>query len=44
MPPPSATRKVVKVPGDHGLKADPEAMSAAVRAWLVGVAEAPHVR
>jgi uncharacterized protein len=33
-PPPGPTRKVVQVPGDHGLKADPEAVAAAVRAWL----------
>jgi predicted alpha/beta-hydrolase family hydrolase len=38
MPPPSATRTVVKVPGDHGLKADLEGVSAAVRSWLGGVA------
>ena len=34
VPPPSPTREVVKVSGDHGLKADPEAVTAAVRAWL----------
>jgi predicted alpha/beta-hydrolase family hydrolase len=34
MPPPSATRTVVKVAGDHGLKADLEAVAAAVRGWL----------
>jgi predicted alpha/beta-hydrolase family hydrolase len=34
MPPPGPARQVVKVPGDHGLKADPEAVAAAVRAWL----------
>jgi hypothetical protein len=34
IPPPSPSREVVKVAGDHGLKADPEAVSAAVRAWL----------
>jgi uncharacterized protein len=37
MPPPGPTRDVVKVPGDHGLKADLEAVAAAVRAWLPGV-------
>jgi predicted alpha/beta-hydrolase family hydrolase len=37
MPPPSPSREVVRVPGDHGLKADPEAVAAAVRAWLPGV-------
>lgn len=34
MPPPGPAREVAKVPGDHGLKADPEAVTAAVRAWL----------
>jgi predicted alpha/beta-hydrolase family hydrolase len=34
MPPPGPSRDVVKVPGDHGLKADLEAVAAAVRAWL----------
>ncbi len=34
IPPPGPSREVVKVPGDHGLKADPEAVAAAVRAWL----------
>jgi hypothetical protein len=33
-PPPGPSREVVEVPGDHGLKADPEAVTAAVRAWL----------
>lgn len=37
MPPAGPRRKVVKVPGDHGLKADPEAVAAAVRAWLPSV-------
>jgi predicted alpha/beta-hydrolase family hydrolase len=36
MPPPSASRDVAKVPGDHGLKADPDAVTAAVRTWLAG--------
>ena len=36
MPPPGRDRTVVKVPGDHGLKADLEAVAAAVRAWLPG--------
>jgi hypothetical protein len=45
MPPPGPAREVVKVPGDHGLKADLEAVAAAVRAWLSGVvAEAAPVR
>jgi len=34
MPPPGANRKVVKVPGNHALKADPDAVFEAVRAWL----------
>lgn len=37
MPPSSATRKVVKVRGDHGLKSDLETISSAVRAWLTSV-------
>jgi predicted alpha/beta-hydrolase family hydrolase len=36
MPPPGPNREVVKVRGDHGLKADPEAVAAAVRDWLPG--------
>lgn len=44
MPPPGPLREVVKVPGDHGLKADLEAVAAAVRAWLPAVvAEAAPV-
>jgi uncharacterized protein len=34
MPPAGPSREVVQVPGDHGLKADLEAVNAAVRAWL----------
>jgi uncharacterized protein len=34
MPPPGAHREVARVKGDHGLKADLEAVSAAVRDWL----------
>jgi uncharacterized protein len=34
MPPPAPDRTVVQVRGDHGLKADPEAVRAAVRDWL----------
>jgi predicted alpha/beta-hydrolase family hydrolase len=34
MPPPSASRIVVKVAGDHGLKADVPAVREAVRDWL----------
>jgi uncharacterized protein len=36
-PPAGASRTVVRVPGDHGLKTDVEAVAAAVRAWLPGV-------
>jgi predicted alpha/beta-hydrolase family hydrolase len=38
MPPTGPTREVVEVPGDHGLKANLEAVAAAVQAWLAGVA------
>ena len=38
MPPPGPNRRVVKVPGNHSLKADPHAVSEAVRAWLAGLA------
>ncbi len=38
MPPPGRNRTVVKVPGDHGLKADLDAVAAAVRAWLPRIA------
>ena len=34
IPPPGPSREVVKVPGDHGLKADLAAVAAAVRAWI----------
>lgn len=34
IPPPGPSREVVKVQGDHGLKADLEAVAAAIRAWL----------
>jgi predicted alpha/beta-hydrolase family hydrolase len=37
MPPPGGSRKVVQVLGDHGLKADLEAVAAAVRSWLAVV-------
>jgi predicted alpha/beta-hydrolase family hydrolase len=37
MPPPGPRRTVVQVPGNHSLKADLEAVSAAVRAWLPDV-------
>jgi uncharacterized protein len=38
MPPPRAAREVAKVPGDHNLKADLDAVTAAVRGWLSRVA------
>jgi uncharacterized protein len=34
MPPEGPDRQVVKVAGDHGLKADPEAVGEAVATWL----------
>jgi uncharacterized protein len=37
MPPPGPSREVVKVRGDHGLKADLDAVAAAVRSWLAAV-------
>jgi predicted alpha/beta-hydrolase family hydrolase len=37
MPPPGKRRTVVQVPGDHGLKADLDAVAAAVRTWLPDV-------
>ena len=35
MPPPARQRTVVVVAGDHGLKADPPAVRAAVQQWLL---------
>jgi hypothetical protein len=37
MPPAGRNREVVKVKGDHGLKADTDAVGAAVRAWLPSI-------
>jgi uncharacterized protein len=37
MPPAAANRTVVQVPGDHSLRADVEAVAAAVQDWLPGV-------
>jgi predicted alpha/beta-hydrolase family hydrolase len=37
MPPEGANRRVVKVPGDHGLKADTAAVGEAVAAWLASL-------
>jgi predicted alpha/beta-hydrolase family hydrolase len=39
MPPAGPARKVVTVPGDHGLKADLDAVGAAVRAWFSDILE-----
>jgi len=36
IPPPGPSREVVIVPGDHGLKKDLDAVTQAVREWLVG--------
>jgi predicted alpha/beta-hydrolase family hydrolase len=38
IPPAGPTREVVTVDGDHALKRDLDAVAAAVRAWLLGVA------
>jgi predicted alpha/beta-hydrolase family hydrolase len=38
MPPAAEHRTVVPVPGDHGLKADVDAVAAAVGAWIRGLA------
>ncbi|MGH2846374.1 MAG: alpha/beta hydrolase family protein [Thermoleophilaceae bacterium] len=37
IPPATSRRVVVQVPGDHSLRTDPDAVAAAVRAWLPGV-------
>jgi predicted alpha/beta-hydrolase family hydrolase len=37
IPPPGPRREVAPVPGDHGLKADTDAVARAVEAWLAGV-------
>jgi hypothetical protein len=34
MPPAAEHRTVIEVPGDHGLKKDVPALTAAVRDWL----------
>ena len=39
IPPPGPRRVVVKVAGDHGLKADPAAVARAVREWLRALLE-----
>jgi predicted alpha/beta-hydrolase family hydrolase len=38
MPPPGRNRTIVKVAGDHGLKADLDAVAAAIRSWLPKIA------
>ena len=43
MPPPGPNRQVAKVPGNHGLKTDLEAVAAAVRVWLPGIVSATPV-
>jgi len=43
MPPPGGSREVVKVQGDHGLKADVEAVAAAIREWLPRVVGADTI-
>jgi hypothetical protein len=37
MPPPGPRRQIAVVPGDHSLRAAPQAVTDAVRAWLPGV-------
>jgi predicted alpha/beta-hydrolase family hydrolase len=37
IPPATARRTVIEVPGDHSLRTDPGAVAAAVREWLPGV-------
>jgi len=44
IPPPGPSRTVVRVPGDHGLKADLDAVRAAVRGWLPVAIEAARER
>jgi predicted alpha/beta-hydrolase family hydrolase len=44
MPPSAGRRKVVQVPGDHGLKKDLDAVADAVGAWLPGVVAEPAAR
>jgi predicted alpha/beta-hydrolase family hydrolase len=37
MPPAGPSRRVVPVAGDHSLRADPDAVRAAIQSWLVGI-------
>jgi predicted alpha/beta-hydrolase family hydrolase len=39
MPPAGKRRTVVQVPGNHSLRADTEAVAAAIRTWLPGVVD-----
>ncbi|MCI0635531.1 MAG: alpha/beta hydrolase [Actinobacteria bacterium] len=39
IPPSAANRTVVRVPGDHSLRSDVQAVAEAVRAWLPGVVD-----
>ena len=41
MPPPSSSREVVEVPGDHSLRADRQAVAGAIREWLPRAVAAP---
>lgn len=44
MPPEGPGRTVARVPGDHSLRSDPEAVAAAVRDWLPVVVGAKSLR
>jgi uncharacterized protein len=44
VPPRSSTRTVVRVPGDHGLKGDLDAVAAAIAPWLASVAQPVEAR
>ena len=43
IPPATAHRTVVQVPGDHSLRTDPGGVAAAVRAWLPNIIGGPVV-
>jgi predicted alpha/beta-hydrolase family hydrolase len=43
IPPASARRTVVQVPGDHSLRTDLQAVTAAVQDWLARVVGQAHV-
>jgi hypothetical protein len=40
IPPATARRTVVHVPGDHSLRTDPQAVAAAVEGWLPRILDA----